>query len=61
MLDSGAPEWQAEGMVGVHGVFAAGYAASTTDTVKDVTGKEPRTLAAFAADHAAFFAGAAAG
>lgn len=59
MLDRGPPVWYAEAVAALQGVFAAGYAATTTDTVTEVTGREPRTLAKFAAEHAAVFAAAA--
>lgn len=61
MLDAGAPEWYADDVVALQGVFAAGWAATTTDTVKKVTGREPGTLAEFAAEHAVVLVGTASG
>jgi hypothetical protein len=37
-------------------LIAAGYVADVTDTVQPITGKPPRTFAAFAREHAGVWA-----
>jgi uncharacterized protein YbjT (DUF2867 family) len=53
MLDMGMPTWMVDGMMELHGIDKAGYAAAVTDTVQAVTGKAPLSFPAFAAKHAA--------
>ena len=40
---------------GLYGLFAAGKAAGTTDTVERITGRAPISFDQFARDHAAAF------
>jgi uncharacterized protein YbjT (DUF2867 family) len=49
------PPWQVEGLLEDYAHYARGEAAAVLPTVHDVAGREPRTLAEFAADHAAAF------
>jgi uncharacterized protein YbjT (DUF2867 family) len=49
------PPWQVEGLLEDYAHYARGEAAAVLPTVHEVTGREPRTLAGFAADHAAAF------
>jgi len=53
MRQTGMPEEVVEMMSSLNRIIAAGYAAGLTDTVRAVTGCAPRTLAAFAREHAA--------
>lgn len=53
MRQIGMPEEIVEMMSSLNRIVAAGYAAELTDTVRAVTGCAPRTLAAFAREHAA--------
>jgi len=53
MRQMGMPEEVVEMMSSLNRIIAAGYAAGLTDTVRAVTGCAPRTLAAFAGEHAA--------
>jgi uncharacterized protein YbjT (DUF2867 family) len=53
MLDLGMPGWMVDAMMELHGIVKAGYAAGTTDTVKELLGRAPRTFAQFARDNAA--------
>ena len=46
---AGVATWFAEDMANLHGMLAAGYEDLTTDTVRAVTGQQPRTLAQFVA------------
>ena len=55
MLDSGAPEWLADGVSGVYGQIRAGLTAQTTDSVLRLTGQNPRSFAEFARDHRSAF------
>jgi uncharacterized protein YbjT (DUF2867 family) len=55
MLGAGMPEWFANDLVGLYGVFAAGYGAATTDVVQKVGKAQPRTFAQFAKEHAEVF------
>ncbi len=52
MLDMGMPEWMVDGMMELHAIDKAGYAAVVTDTVKAVTGQSPLSFPAFAQKHA---------
>ncbi len=53
MLDMKLPAWMVNGMMELHGIDKAGYAAAVTTAVKDLTGKAPRSFKDFARDHAA--------
>jgi uncharacterized protein YbjT (DUF2867 family) len=56
MLKAGMPEWNARAVTELYGVFAAGQAAETTNTVEQITGRGPISFDQFARDHAAAFA-----
>ena len=49
------PDWQAEGLLEDYAHYARGEAAAVLPTVRDVTGRAPRTVAEFARDHKAAF------
>jgi uncharacterized protein YbjT (DUF2867 family) len=53
---SGMPGWLVEHLVGVFGLIRSGAFERTTDAVRELTGREPRTIADFARDYAAFYA-----
>jgi uncharacterized protein YbjT (DUF2867 family) len=53
MVDAGLPEWLAGQIVILWGELRGGAAEATTDVVRVLTGREPRTLAGFLRDHAA--------
>jgi uncharacterized protein YbjT (DUF2867 family) len=53
MLDMGMPAWMVDGMMELHGINKAGYAAEVTDAVRKITGREPVSFAQFARQHAA--------
>jgi uncharacterized protein YbjT (DUF2867 family) len=55
MIQSGMPEFLASGLVDLFTYFAEGRAAALTNTVKDVTGKEPISFERFAREHAKLF------
>jgi hypothetical protein len=55
MLEGGLPEWLADGLLELHDVQRRGGLAETTATVSEILGRPPRTLEAFAADHAEAF------
>jgi uncharacterized protein YbjT (DUF2867 family) len=57
LLDDGVPELVAEFIVQLFGALRDGIAAETTDTVRRLTGHEPRGFAEFAHEHAAAFGG----
>ena len=57
LVAAGAPEWFATNLVTLFGLLRQGAQAQTRDTVRDVLGREPRSLAAFVRDHAAAFTG----
>jgi uncharacterized protein YbjT (DUF2867 family) len=59
MLEAGTPEFVADFLVRLFGALRAGAHALATDTVRAVTGSEPRSLAQFARDHAGAFGGMA--
>ncbi|HYH95611.1 SDR family oxidoreductase [Hyalangium sp.] len=55
MLGMGMPEWFANDLVGLYGIFAAGHGAATTDVVQKVAKATPRTFAQFAKENAEMF------
>jgi uncharacterized protein YbjT (DUF2867 family) len=55
MLQAGAPAWIADNVVAVYGALRAGVATQVTDTVRQVTGRAPRSLEQFAREHAGVF------
>ncbi len=52
MVQSGLPEWLAAGIVAVFGQLRRGAAAATTDEVRAITGRPPRTVTEFLRDFA---------
>jgi uncharacterized protein YbjT (DUF2867 family) len=60
MIGDGLPPMLADAIVAIFASQRAGSMTGTTDAVRDLTGREPRTIARFARDHAAMFAPAAA-
>ena len=58
LLDDGVPEVVADLIVQLFGALRDGIAAETTDTVRRLTGREPRSFAEFAREHAASFGAA---
>ena len=60
MIADGLPPMLADAIVAIFAAQRAGSMASTTDAVRDLTGREPRTIAQFAEDFAGMFAPAAA-
>lgn len=52
MLSAGMPKFAVDGMMELHGIDKAGYAADVTSAVKDLTGRAPLSFAAFADAHA---------
>lgn len=52
MTDMGLPAWMVGGMMELHGIDKAGYAAVVNDEVAKITGRAPFTFEAFARDHA---------
>jgi uncharacterized protein YbjT (DUF2867 family) len=56
LLRAGMPDWMADNLVAVFGELRDDSAAQVTDAVHALTGRQPRHLAEFLADHAALFA-----
>jgi uncharacterized protein YbjT (DUF2867 family) len=62
LVQAGLPDWLFAQLVGVFGRIRAGDLSRTTDTVRALTGRAPRTFAQFAREHARLFgAGASTG
>ncbi|MGD9529676.1 NAD(P)H-binding protein [Pseudonocardia sp.] len=55
MRDAGVPAWFADQIVLLYGELRRAGSAPATDVVRVLTGREPRTVADFARDHAAAF------
>ena len=55
LVAAGTPPWLVDVRMEFTSVLREGFAAVVTDTVTRTTGRPPRTLAAFAAEHAARF------
>jgi hypothetical protein len=53
---NGTPEWTATNAITQFGLLRQGSQAQVRDTSRELTGREPRTLAEFIRDHAAAFA-----
>jgi uncharacterized protein YbjT (DUF2867 family) len=49
------PPWQVEGLLEDYAHYARGEAAAVLPTVREVTGRDPRTVAEFVRDHEAAF------
>jgi hypothetical protein len=49
-------DWLGEARGALHGIDAAGHEAMVSDVVREVTGREARSLSDFARDHADVFA-----
>ena len=59
LVQAGMPDWLVEHLDRAFERIRRGEFAQTTDTVRVLTGREPRTFAQLARDHAAAFAAAA--
>ena len=57
MAQAGMPAWLGDNLVTLFRLMRAGVMAQTTGTVETLTGRAPRSLAVFAREHAAVFAG----
>jgi len=55
MKAAGLPEWNARVLAEIQGIFATGAYSKTTDDMKILLGREPRTFTDFAADYANHF------
>ena len=55
MVQAGLPPWLADQLVILWQQLRGGAASTTTDVVRVLTGREPRSIAEFARDHAAAF------
>ncbi len=53
MLDLGMPAWMVDGMMELHAIGKAGYAAAVSDTVQKLIGRAPLSFAQFAQQNAA--------
>ncbi|WP_328881671.1 SDR family oxidoreductase [Streptomyces sp. NBC_00299] len=51
----GKPDWYVEHLVEMAELFRAGAGATVSTTVRDLTGRPPRTIESFAAEHAGSF------
>jgi uncharacterized protein YbjT (DUF2867 family) len=52
MAQAGVPGWMNDAMLELHAICKAGWVATVTDDVADLTGQAPRTLAQFAKESA---------
>jgi hypothetical protein len=55
LLDAGMPGWLAEFLPRLFGMLREGRGADVTDSVRRLTGRDPRSFADFARDHAVLF------
>lgn len=56
MITAGLPDWLVEHLHGAFALIRANALEETTDAVRVLTGREPRSFAEFARDHAGAFA-----
>jgi uncharacterized protein YbjT (DUF2867 family) len=61
MIGMGMPEWLADALAELFEVRQAGYTSGVTDTVAQITGREPRGYEQFARDYKEAFSAAPAG
>lgn len=57
LLEAGMPIWFADAFVSLFELLRKGQAENATDGVRALTGREPRSFAQFARDHAGIFGG----
>ena len=55
LLDSGMDPWQADGLVELYGMYAAGEASAVTGTVEQLLGRPAGSLDTFLTDHLTAF------
>jgi uncharacterized protein YbjT (DUF2867 family) len=55
LVAAGMPDWLADELIVLFGILRQNVQEQTTDTVGTLTGREPRSFAQFARDHAARF------
>lgn len=55
LVSAGLPQWVADHLVRAFGRLRQGVAEETTNTVRTLTGRDPRTLGEFVRDHADVF------
>jgi uncharacterized protein YbjT (DUF2867 family) len=55
ILAAGVPEFVADQLLRIYAQLRAGAAARVTGSVEELTGRPPRSFAAFARDHAEIF------
>jgi uncharacterized protein YbjT (DUF2867 family) len=60
LVEAGMPDWLVEHLGGLFPLIRQGALSQTTDTVRALTGREPRSFADFAREHAALFGAVAA-
>jgi hypothetical protein len=56
MVAAGMPNWLVEHLARLFAIARQGALEETTDSVRAFTGREPRSFAQFARDHAPLFA-----
>jgi uncharacterized protein YbjT (DUF2867 family) len=57
LVAAGMPDWLISHLSQLFGMIRQGALATVTETVRSLTGREPRTFRQFATDHAALFRG----
>lgn len=57
MVENGMPEWDADVLAEIQGLFASGSYGDVEDDLATLLGRSPRTFEAFARDHATAFGG----
>ncbi len=54
-VEAGMPDWLVEHLIGMFGIISQAELEQTTDSVRNLTGCEPRTFSQFAREHAVLF------
>jgi uncharacterized protein YbjT (DUF2867 family) len=57
LVAAGMPDWLVDHLIELFGLIRQGLLGNTTDTVRSLTGRDPRGFGEFARDHAEFFRG----
>ena len=55
LVEAGMPDWLVDQLVRLFGIIRQGSLEETTNTVRELTGREPRSFKEFAHDHADLF------
>ena len=56
-IDDGVPDWMADALIEIYRTYAKGSGERVSNTVLEVSGSEPRSVAQFASDYSSALVG----